>query len=60
LISASILCSAGRSIVPARQSTIVIGGLDQKQSFTGLAPDERFAGLALGMQRVELLVEAFL
>src|SRR5712671_4757193 len=44
----------------ARQTTIVISSFDQTPSLTGLAPDERLAGLALGLQRVEVLFEALL
>ena len=44
---------------PAGQTAIVISGLDQAPSFTGLALDERFAGLALRMQRVEVLLQSF-
>jgi hypothetical protein len=33
---------------------------DQMPALAGLAFDEGFAGLALGMQRVELLLEALL
>ncbi len=43
-----------------RQTAVVVGGLDQTPSFASLALDERFARLALCVQRVEVLLQSFL
>jgi hypothetical protein len=43
-----------------RQTAVVVSGLDQTPSFTSLALDERFARLALCLQRVEVLFQSFL
>jgi hypothetical protein len=34
-------------------------GLEQAPTFSGLAPDERLARFALGMERVEILFQPF-
>src|SRR6202035_158287 len=43
-----------------RQTAVVVRGLDQTPSFASLALDERFARLALCLQRVEVLFQSFL
>ena len=43
-----------------RQTAVVVRGLEQTPSFTGLALDECFARLALGVQRIEVLLQSFL
>jgi hypothetical protein len=45
---------------PTRQTAVVVGGLDQTPAFTCLASDERFARLALGLERIEALLQSFL
>jgi hypothetical protein len=45
---------------PTGQTAVVVRGFDQTPSFASLALDERFARLALGLQRVEVLFQAFL
>ncbi len=44
----------------ARIGAVVIGGLDQMPAFAGLASYIGLAGLALGMEGVELLLQPFL
>src|SRR4051794_23407822 len=44
----------------AGQPTIIVGGLDQPPALALLAADEGFAGFALRMQRVEILLQLFL
>jgi hypothetical protein len=44
----------------ARKAAVVIGSLDELLSFASLAPDERLAGLALGVQRIRSLVRDLL
>ena len=44
----------------AGEAAVIVGVADQRPAFRALAGDERLAGLALGVQRVELLVEALL
>src|SRR4051794_999546 len=44
----------------AGQPAIIIGGLDQPPALAALTADERLAGFALRMQRVEILLQPFL
>ena len=44
----------------ARKPAVVVCGLDELPAFAGLALDERLARLALGVQRVEVLLETLL
>src|SRR4051812_229275 len=44
----------------AGQPAIIVGGLDQSPALAALAADKRFAGFALRMQRVEVLLQPFL
>ena len=43
---------------PAGNAAVIIGCLDEPPAFALLTADEGFAGLALGMQGVEVLFEA--
>jgi hypothetical protein len=43
--------------VPAGETAIIVGGLDQSPAFALLALDEGLAGFALCMQRIEVLLE---
>ena len=54
--------AAGRSIVPHRQTATssYAARLQTPSFFASLAPDERFARLALCLQRVEVLFQSFL
>ena len=45
---------------PAGQTAVIVCGLDQAPSFPSLALDERFAGFALRLQRVEVSLQPFL
>lgn len=42
----------------AREATVVIGGLDQTPSFSGLTLNECLTRLALGVQRIEILLQS--
>jgi hypothetical protein len=44
----------------ARQTAVVVAVHTQQPTFSKLASDEGFAGLSLGVQRVEFLFETFL
>jgi hypothetical protein len=44
----------------AGEPAVIVGGLHEEPAFTPLAPDESLAGLPLGMQGVEILLESFL
>jgi hypothetical protein len=44
---------------PAGHAAIIVGCLDESPAFALLALDECFAGLALGMQRIEVLLQTF-
>ena len=46
--------------VAAGEAAVVVGGLDQPPALAGLALDERLAGLALGIERVEVLLQPLL
>ena len=43
--------------IPAGAPAIIVGLRQTGPALMALAPDKRFAGLALGMQRVELLLQ---
>src|SRR3954470_391241 len=43
----------------AGQPAVIVGGLDQPPALAALAADERLAGFALRMQRVEILLQPF-
>src|SRR4051794_8660380 len=54
-------CCRGRALQRAAgQPAIIVGGLDQSPALAALAADECLAGLALRMQRVEVLLQPFL
>ena len=59
-MSASSCCSAGPLQRAAGEAAVVVGVADQRPAFGPLAGDVGLAGLALRLQRVELLVEALL
>ena len=44
----------------AGDAPVIVGGGDQAPALVALAADISFTGLALGMQRVELLLQSFL
>jgi hypothetical protein len=44
----------------ARKPAIIVGTLYEEPAFAPLAANEGLAGLPLGMQRVEILLEPFL
>jgi hypothetical protein len=45
---------------PAGDAAVIVVGLEQTPALTRLASDERLAGLALDMERIEVLLQAFL